>query len=81
MRPENFIPLSADEHRELGREIRQASTRLHELERLVASIYGPTNHSAFCFRKVVEAMERLQEELDLQAAADLPGDITEGFYR
>ncbi len=81
MRPEHFVPLTVEEHRELGNEIRQASMRLHELERLVGSIYGPTNQAAFSFRKVVEAMDRLQEELESQAAADLPGYITDGFYR
>ena len=81
MRPENSIPLTAEEHRELGREIRHTAARLQELERLVASIYGPTNQAAFSFQKLVESMDRLQEELELQAAADLPGYITQGFYR
>jgi len=80
MRPERVVPLNAEEHRHLGREIKLASARLRELERLVNSVYGPNNQAAFSFGKMVEAMVRLQHDLQAQAEADLPGYITDSFY-
>ena len=75
------IPLSLEEHRELGGEIRRATARLHELCALVVSIYGPNNQAAFTFTKVVETLDRLCQDLESQAARDLPGYSTDGFYR
>jgi hypothetical protein len=74
-------PLTLEEHRELGLEIRAASARLRELSRLVASVYGPNNRAAFSFLKVTEAMDRLLSDLETQALQDLPGSPAASFYR
>jgi hypothetical protein len=81
MRPESLLPLTLQEHRELGREIRQASVRLRELEHLVNSVYGPSNPASYAFAKAVEAIVRLQADLENQAGEDLPGFIVDGLYR
>ncbi len=80
MRTEAPSPLTADEHRELGREIKATAARLQELQKLVDSVYGPNNQSSFSFRRTVESLERLQNDLQAQAAADLPGFLVDGFY-
>jgi hypothetical protein len=80
MRPETLFPLTLDEHRELGRELKLAGARLRELERLVTSVYGPNSRASFSFIKAAEAVERLQQEMDTQAQADHPGFSTDGLY-
>jgi hypothetical protein len=69
-----------EEHRELGRQVREAHARLHELCGLVISVYGPNNRAAFSFLKVAEAMDRLCLDLQTQASRDLPGFPIDGFY-
>ncbi|HWB84626.1 MAG TPA: hypothetical protein VG675_10835 [Bryobacteraceae bacterium] len=80
MRPESPIPLTLEEHRELGREIRVAGARLQELCTLIAKVYGPQNRAAFSFLKVTEAIERLRQDLEAQVSQDLPGIPVDGFY-
>jgi hypothetical protein len=80
MRSENSDPLTLDEHRELGVELRGTRSRLHQLCTLVMSVYGPQNQVAFDFRKAAESMDRLCQDLQAQAAHDWPGHSTEGFY-
>ncbi len=80
MPPINPSPLTLEEHRELGGELRRARVRLHELCVLVASLYGPNNHAAFSFQKVADAVDRLCADLEAQAAHDWPGYKTDGFY-
>jgi hypothetical protein len=80
MRPETLLPLTLEEHRELGQELRIAGARLRELERLITSVYGPNSRASFGFSKLSEAVERLQQEMEAQAQADLPGFITERLY-
>ena len=80
MRPETRSPLSLEEHRELGQEVRATALRLAQLATLVRSVYGPNNQAAFGFARVVEDIERLRGDLQAQAAADLPGFAVEGFY-
>ena len=80
MRPESLNPLTLEEHRELGAELRGTRLRMHELCALAMSVYGPQNRAAFEFVKTAESMDRLCEDLQTQAAHDWPGHSTEGFY-
>jgi hypothetical protein len=57
-----------------------ANLRLQELCKVVVSVYGPNNQAAFTFLKMADAMQRLCQDLQAQAAADLPGYPVEGFY-
>ena len=74
-------PLTLEEHRELGREICAVTARIHELSRLVNSVYGPNNQAAFTFQKVAQELERLCGDLQAQARQDLPGFVVEDLYR
>jgi hypothetical protein len=80
MRSKTPIPLTLEEHRELGCELRRTRARLQELSTMVSMVYGPNNRAAFSFVKAAEAMDRLCADLDAQAARDLPGFGTDGFY-
>jgi hypothetical protein len=75
------FPLNLEEHRELGEEIRKATGRFRELNTLVTSVYGRNSLAAFSLEKVVESLERLQEDMEAQALHDLKGAHTEGLYR
>ena len=76
----NHIPLSLDEHRELGREMKATAKRLRILCALVVDVYGPANRAAFSFVKAMEAMERLEQDLATQAMHDLPGYPSNDIY-
>jgi hypothetical protein len=78
---ENSLPLTRDEHYELGRELRTASARMRELCGLVVSVYGANNPSASQFRRATEALDRLRSDLQAQAEADLPGLDLRGYYK
>jgi hypothetical protein len=80
MRPETPNPLTLEEHRQLGTELRATNERLQQLCGLVVSVYGPNNRAAFAFQKTVEAMERLCKDLESQAAHDSAGFSSENFY-
>ncbi|HEY1221246.1 MAG: hypothetical protein ABSE42_04650 [Bryobacteraceae bacterium] len=80
MRTERPQPLTRDEHLELGRELKQARTKLNELATLVVEVYGPQNHAAFTFQKIIEALDTLSEDMQAQAAEDLRGEPVEGLY-
>ena len=80
MRPENPVPLTLEEHRELGREVRTANARLRQLCALVVDVYGPNNRAAFSFLKTVETVQRLCHDLQTQAAEDAPGLLTDDIY-
>ena len=80
MRPESIDPLTLEEHRQLGAELRATGARLHELQTLVMSVYGPQNRAAFDFVKTTEFMDRLCQDLQAQVANDWPGPATEDFY-
>jgi hypothetical protein len=80
MASENSLPLTRDEHYELGRELWAVSARMRELCGLVVSVYGPNNQSAFEFEKAVELLNRLRSDLQAQAEADLPGFDVNGYY-
>ena len=80
MRRETTNPLTLQEHKQLGSEIRTTGARLHQLCDFVVSVYGPNNRAAFSFLKVVEAMDRLCVDLEGQANKDCPGFIKEKFY-
>ena len=80
MRPQAPVPLTLEEHRELGSEMRAVNARVQELCKVVVSVYGPNNQASFTFLKVADAMERLCQDLQSQAAKDLPGYPTDGFY-
>ncbi len=80
MRPEQPQPLTREEHLELGRELKQARVKLSELASLVVEVYGPQNHAAFTFQKIVEALDTLSEDMQVQAAEDLRGQPVEGLY-
>lgn len=80
MRPHTPNPLTLEEHRELGREMRAANLRLQELCKMVVSVYGPNNQAAFTFLKTADCMQRLCQDLQAQASADLPGFSVDGLY-
>jgi hypothetical protein len=80
MHPENVIPLTLDEHRELGREMKAATIRLRSLCDLIANVYGLNNPAAFSFLKAMEAMDRLNADLASQASRDLPGISHDDLY-
>jgi propanediol dehydratase small subunit len=75
------LPLTLEEHRDLGREIRRTTARFLELRALVTTVYGRNSLAAFNFEKAVETLERLQEDMEAQAAQDLAGVGAEGLYR
>lgn len=80
MRPETTNPLTLDEHRQLGAELRCANARMRQLCGLLVDVYGPNNRAAFTFQKLVETMERLRQELETQACRDLGGNASDAFY-
>jgi hypothetical protein len=80
MRPHTPAPLTLEEHRELGAEMRAVNGRLQELCKVVVSVYGPNNQAAFTFLKAADTLHRLCQDLQSQAATDLPGYSTDGFY-
>jgi hypothetical protein len=77
---ESHLPLTLEEHRELGQEIRTASARLRELCTMMAGVYGSENRAAHSFVKLTEAMNSLRQELQTQAVRDLPGYPVDGVY-
>jgi hypothetical protein len=80
MRRESANPLTLEEHRQLGKELRVTNARLRQLCALVVSVYGPNNGAAFTFQKVAEAMDHLCNELENQASHDVAGYSSETFY-
>jgi hypothetical protein len=46
---------------------------MRELCQLVVNVYGPNNQAAFTFQKAAEAVDRLCNDLQAQAAQDYPG--------
>jgi len=65
----------------MGRELQAAHARLKELYKVVVDIYGPNNHASFTFLRIVENLDRLCQDLQAQAAIDLPGFSVDGLYR
>jgi hypothetical protein len=80
MRPQTPAPLSLEEHRELGAEMRAVNARMQSLCKMVVSIYGPHTQAAFSFVKAAEQVNRLCQDLQAQAAKDLPGLSVDGLY-
>jgi len=80
VRPQAPIPLTLEEHRELGRELRAANARLQELCKVVVGVYGPNNQASFTFLKAADSLNRLCQDLQAQAAKDLPGSSVDGLY-
>jgi len=72
------IPLTIDEHRELGREMKATTRRLRALCDVVVD--GPANRAAFSFQKALEAIELLEHDLATQAMHDLPGYPSNDLY-
>jgi hypothetical protein len=60
--------------------MRAVNARLQELCKVVVSVYGPNAQAAFTFLKAAEQVKRLCQDLQAQAAKDLPGFPTDGFY-
>ena len=80
MRPQTPVPLTLEEHRELGAELRAVNSRLQELSKLVVSVYGPHTNSAFNFMRLAEQMNRVCQDMQAQASRDLPGFVVEDLY-
>lgn len=80
MRPETSNPLTLNEHRQLGQELRATNRRLRQLCDMMVGVYGPNNRAAFTFMKLAEAMERVCKDMEAQASHDLPGYSSENFY-
>ena len=74
------MPLTIEEHRELGHEMKAAAQRLRALCGLVEGVYGPANRAAFSFKKAMVAIEHLEEDLATQAMQDLPGYPSNDIY-
>jgi len=72
-------PLSAEEHRELGDELRKTQERLHALYEMLSGVYGPDHYTAFSFQRVNTSLQELRRDLETQAADDCPDD-TGRFY-
>jgi hypothetical protein len=60
--------------------MRVVNARLQELCKVVVSVYGPHNTAAFNFIKAAEQISRLCQDLQAQAARDLPGYPIDGLY-
>ena len=80
MRPHTPVPLTLEEHRELGAEMRAMNARVQELCKVIVSVYGPNTQAAFTFLKVAENVQRLCQDLQTQASHDLPGFPIDGIY-
>jgi hypothetical protein len=80
MRQNTTNPLSLEEHRHLGVEIKKARARMQELCRLVVEVYGPNSQSAFSFLRAAESLDRLAIEMEAQAERDWPGQYFGGIY-
>lgn len=80
MRPQTPLPLTMEEHIELGRELLLTRARMRELCDLVVGVYGPQNRAAFSFQKAADALDRLCGDLQAQAAEDLPDCKLDGLY-
>jgi hypothetical protein len=70
MQPEVPLPLTPEEHREIGREVRATVAHMRELSKLVVSIYGARNRTASSFVTALEALNRLEADLRVQAEID-----------
>lgn len=81
MRQDVLNPLTYDEHRDLSQEIQKTRARLAHLASVILGVYGQQSRSAFAFRKVNEAIDRLCVELGTQAITDCPGLDADKFYR
>jgi hypothetical protein len=77
---EDSIPLTIEEHRELGREMKATAQRMRALCDLVVAEYPPPSRTSFSFQKVVEAIEQLEQDLATQAMRDLPGYPSNDLY-
>src|SRR5215467_10256183 len=80
MRPENIVPLTLEEHRDLSNEMKTCTVRLRELCGLVVGIYGAQSLAGFSFLKAMDAVEHLNRELQNQARQDLKGRSIDGMY-
>jgi hypothetical protein len=79
--PPPLNPLSFEEHRELGREIVNTRGKLLHLASVMTSVYGPQSRTAFSFKKLTEAMDKVCSEMEAQAEQDCPGVNASSFYR
>jgi hypothetical protein len=81
MPPQALNPLSYEEHRELGRDVLKTRARMRQLAAVMMTVYGPQSKTAFTFKKVNEAIDRLCDEMQAQAELDCPGLDASSFYR
>ncbi len=73
-------PLTVEEHRELARELRVTSARLHQLCELVVTVYGSESRAAFTFSRAVDSVDRLRHEMQTQVALDCPEAAKDHIY-
>jgi hypothetical protein len=78
--PDSSLPLTQEEHRELGRELRATEARLRELCDVVLAVYGPHNRAAFGFQKMLDSLNRLRADMQTQVGRDYPGYGVDGTY-
>jgi hypothetical protein len=78
--PENSLPLTQEEHRELSRELRTTEARLRELCGVAVAVYGSNNRVSFSFEKLLDAITRLRTDLQTQLEHDHPGSNGDGTY-
>ena len=61
--------------------MKATTVRLRSLCDLMVDVYGPHHPAAFSFLKAIEAIHQLNQDLETQAAQDLPGFPHIDFYR
>jgi hypothetical protein len=72
--------LTLEEHLELGREVKRCASRLREISNLVVEVYGQGSRPGVSFLRTMDALERLDRDLQQQAAAELGHPIDDDFY-
>jgi hypothetical protein len=60
--------------------MKQTERRLRKICDLVVGVYGPQSRAGFSFMKAMEAIERLNQDLQTQAAHDMPGYPAQDLY-
>ncbi|MDE3164855.1 MAG: hypothetical protein KGN36_03540 [Acidobacteriota bacterium] len=55
--------------------MKRTTARLRELCDLIVSVYGPQSRSGYSFQNAIQALERLHQELEVQALQDAKGYV------
>ena len=77
---EQTEPLTFEEHRQMGGELRGMTARIRELHRLAQDVYGGESPAAARFGETLEALVHLCDGMQAQAATDLSEHQARGLY-